>query len=260
MTGSPIRSHLPALAIVVIVIIAGIIVLPSLPEEVVIHYDSAGNPDAYGPSTVMVLLFSLFISGMFVFTLLLDVFLIYPVLPGKMMGAINAIASATISVIYGTALAMELGIIENINIGIAFGLLTVLVVCFILYFLEVRRLDESVGTLGSAEYFEKTRPSWFYYLFFLSIPLVPRYLLLSSRGIGIMGALYRITIPWYDIESVTAMKVGEKAGLPVKIYHTFTNLVLIRISGKKASLIISPERRDEYLRIAGEFMVGNPRT
>jgi hypothetical protein len=47
---------------------------------------------------------------------------------------------------------------------------------------------------------------------------------------------------------------GAKTGLPVKIHHRLTNLVLIRITGKKASLIISPEKREEYLKTAGGFM------
>lgn len=261
MSESPVRFHLPALMIILVVMIGGVVLLPSLPEEVPIHFDAAGNPDAYGPSTSVVILFSVFMLGMFAFTLISDIFLVSPVLPGKMMAAINVIIAATMSVVYGTALAMNIGKLKNMNIGLAFGFLTIFAVGLLFYFTAVRRLDESASALGSVEYFEKTSPSWFYYLFFFTIPLVPRYLLLSDRGIGILGVLYRVTIPWNDVESVTEMNLGtggKKAGLPVKIYHTFANLVLIRITGKKASIIISPERREEYLRIVGDFMAVNP--
>lgn len=261
MTESPVRSHLPALAIILVVIISGALLLPSLPEEVPIHFDAAGNPDAYGPATLFVILFSVFMLFSFLFILLTDIFFVNPVLPGKLMSTANIIATAAISVVYGTALAMDIGKLKNMNAGLTFGFLTIFAVGLLFYFTAVRRLDESTSALGSMEYFEKTSPSWFYYLLFFTIPLVPRYLLLSDRGIGILGVLYRVTIPWHDVESVTAMNLGtggKKAGLPVKIYHTFTNLVLIRITGKKASIIISPERREEYLRIAGDFMAGNP--
>ena len=261
MSNSPVRHHLPALVIVLVVIAGGVLLLPFLPGEVPVHFDAAGNPDAYGPSTSVVILFSVFLLGMFAFTLLIDIFLVSPVLPGKMMAAINTITIATISVVYGTALAMDIEKIERMNACLASGFLTIFFVCLLLYFTAARRLDESASSFRSAEYFEKTSPSWLYYLFFFSIPLIPRYLLLSSRGVGILGVLYRVTIPWYDVESVTAMGLttgGKKAGLPVKIYHTFTNLVLVRITGKKASIIISPRERDEYLRIAGEYLSGKP--
>jgi len=259
MSNPSIRPHLPALVIVLVAIIGGMLLLPSLPEEMPIHFDAAGNPDASGPPTSVVILFSVFLVGMFAFTLLIDIFLVSPVLPGRMMGAANAVAIATISMIYGISLAFSLGKLENINIGMISGLLALFAVCLFLYFPAARRLDESASTLGSADYFEKTSPSWFYYLLFFSIPLVPRYLLLSSQGIDILGVLYRVTIPWRDVASVTAMNLStgdKRAGLPVKIYHTFTNLVLIRITGKKASIIISPKKREEYLRIAGEYLSG----
>ncbi|MBN1882293.1 MAG: DUF1648 domain-containing protein [Deltaproteobacteria bacterium] len=261
MSNPSVRSHLPAFVIVLIVIVVGVLLLPSLPEEVPIHYDRAGNPDASGPATLVVTLFSASMLGMFIFMLISDIFLVYPVLPGKMMAAINAVIAATMSVVYGTALAMDLGKIENMNTGLVLGFLIIIAVCLFLYFAAARRLDESVSALGSVEYFEKTSPSWFYYLFIFAIPLIPRYLLLSDRGIGILGVLYRITIPWYDVDSVTAMDLttgGKKAGLPVKIYHTFTNLVLVRITGKKASIIISPREREKYLRIAGDYVSGKP--
>jgi len=259
MTDSPVRAHLPALVIILVVIASGVLLFPSLPEEIPIHFDGAGNPDAYGPSMSVVILFSVFMLGMFAFTLIADIYLVYPVLPGRLMGAINGVIAATMSVVYGTALAAALEKLENINIGLAFGFLAVFGTCFVLYFFEVRRLDESASALCSVEYFEKTRPAWFYYLFFFSLPLIPRYLLLSNREICILGALYRVTIPWYDVESVTAVGIssgGKKAGLPVKIYHTFTNLVLISFTGKKPTIIISPGKREEYLRIAGDFLAG----
>jgi len=261
MSTSPIRHHLPALLIIIVVIIAGVLVLPSLPEEVPIHYDAAGNPDAYGPPTTVVILFSIFLPGMFVFILLSDILMVYRILPGRLMAAANTICAATMSVVYGTALAVNLVRIESIAAGLTIGFAAVFGACFVLYFREARRLDESTAALGSPAYFEKTRPSWFFYLFFFTIPLVPRYLLLNETGIGILGVLYRVTIPWYDVESVTAMGLtqgGKKTGLPVKIYHKLTDLVLIRITGKKSSLIISPEKREEYLRTASSFMGEKP--
>ena len=261
MSESPVRFHLPALAIILVVIVSGVVLLPSLPEEVPIHYDASGTPDSYGPANLVVILFSSSLLGMFLLMLISDIIMVYPILPGKLMGAINAIIAATMSVVYGTAMAMNLGKLENMNRGLAFGFLTIFAAGLLLYFSAVRRLDESAATLGSVEYFEKTSPSWFYYLFFFTIPLIPRYLLLSSQGIGILGVLYQVTIPWYDVASVTAMDLGaggKTAGLPVKIYHTFTNLVLIRITGKKASLIISPAGREEYLKITGDYLSGNP--
>ena len=261
MSQSPVRAHLPALAIILVMIISGVLLLPSLPDEIPVHFDSAGTPDAYGPSIPFVIFFSLSSLGMVIFLLLSDIFLVYPILPGKLMGAVNAVIAATMSVVYATALAFALEKIENINTCLPLGFLIVLVVCVVLYSGEVRRLDESVSTLGSPEYFEKTRPAWFYYLFFIALPLIPRYLLLSDRGIGILGALYRVTIPWHNVETVTAVDItsgNTTKGLPVKIYHTFTNLVMIRVTGKKASIIISPKRREEYLRIVGDFLAGKP--
>ncbi len=252
-----IRKHLPALVIVIVVILLGIIVYPMIPDQIPTHFDGKGNPDKYGGKGSFSTPFFVFMVIFFIIIFVIDTVFIYGILPGSLMASVNWVFQGLMAVIYLSTVAFVLGIIGNFLYGFAFGVGVMAIVFTSLYFKAKGDLDARVTGLFGSLYFEKVRFLPIVWLFFFLAPYFPRYIIQTQSGIRVMGVLYDVEFAWENIQDIRPASVFSGiSGFALRLNSSLSGLVRITLKGKRTKVILSPRDREAFIETAGRFFKG----
>jgi hypothetical protein len=248
------KYHLPALIIIGAVALIGYYAYPHLPDLIPTHFDVAGNPDHYSEKGTFGPLFFLILFAFFLFTLAFDLFYFCRIVEGKILAATNWGMQGIMGIIYLSSIAYPLGIIDNFLHGMGAGLVVMGIVFGSLYLGAKRRLDDEAAILENSPYFERVKPSLLMRLLFFIRPYLPNYIVQTKEELRIMGALYDLRLGWDEIEDVREAGLARGSFSFVKLSTKFTGVVEIVLKKRGSSVIITPERREAFVKCAGGFL------
>lgn len=249
------KYHLPALIIIGVVFLIGYCAYPHLPDLIPTHFDIVGNPDHYSDKGTFGYLYFVFILAFFFFIFAFDVLYFYRIFESKIMAATNWGMQGTMAIIYLSAIAYPLGIIDNFLEGMAIGFIAIGIVFTSLYLHAKKKLDEETLGLDSSPYFERVKLSPFMMFLFFTRPYLPNYIIQTREGLRILGTLYDFSLGWEEIDSVRETNLFKGSFSPVKLTTKFSGVVEIVVKNKGgAGVIITPEDRDAFINSVKGFL------
>ncbi len=254
------RRHVPALVIMIIAIGLWLALLPFLPDPMTAHYPFAGSPASATEPIIFLIAMCGFMLLSHVVIVSIDLFLFARVVPGYFMAVVDWIVEGVTAVFYLSILAAAVNLLPFI-VGLVGGYLAMLVILGVRYRKSKESVEAKAGPLFNSPYFERVGPSLLKRIVLFMAPLFPSYIIIVPDGIRIIGILYDVTYPW---ERITEVKKGDFftffSNRPIKLNHTLTNTVEIRLKNRRSYPLISVADRDRFLKTAAGFMTGGTET
>ena len=251
------KRHLPALLIMILTIGSWIALLPSLPNPLTVYCSFSKVPVFAGEPIVPFIAMCGFMTIAHVIIVFLDLILFARVVPGYIMAAVDWIVEGTAGIIYLSILGGGVGLIPGCTAGLVGGGALMLIVLGALYRRARESVEKKAGPLFNSPYFERVRASLLMRVFFFLSPLFPSYIVIIPEGIRVIGVFYDVTYPWDRIE---ALKEGNfltfLSNRPIKLNHTISNTVEIRLKDRRNYPLISVAERGLFLETAAKFMAG----
>ncbi len=248
------KYHLPALIIIGVVALIGYYAHPHLPDLIPTHFDIAGNPDHYSEKGEFECVFFGFMLAFFLFILAFDIFYFYRVFQGKIMAATNWGMQGIMGIIYLSAIAFPLGIIDNFLEGMVVGLGIIGIVFTSLYLNIKSKLDEEIVGLDTSPYFERVKLSIIMMPLFFARPYFPNYIIQTKEELRILGTLYDFRLKWDDIKIIRDKNPFRASFFPIKLATKFSGVVEIVLKNRRSSVIITPENREAFIKSANGFL------
>lgn len=248
------KYHLPALIIIGVVALAGYYAYPHLPDLIPTHFDIAGNPDHYSEKGTFGYLFFVLDLVFFFFIFGIDILYFYRIFEGKMMAATNWFMQSIMGVIYLSAVAFPLGIIDNFLEGMVVGLGIIGIVFTSLYLNAKSKLDEETIGLENSPYFERVKLSPIMLPLFFARPYFPNYIIQTREELRILGTLYDFRRKWDDIKIVRDKSPFRGSLFPIKLSTKFNGIVEIVMKKRSSTVVITPEDREAFVKCANGFL------